>query len=226
VEILLLNVASLALETVVSRVSVDKDLQSGRRTSVQGLVEKEEKRTYISSDDSHGDSRGENVEKGRLSGTRDTHQSGERSRLDPSVDVVEQSARSSLNRDIVAEVLKVEDGRLLLDRDVLGVLDIVLALPCGGAGSSLDVVLSGLLALVRLGNSGSRVQLELSLGLGTGDELGGGEVESAESDEEDDDNSVVSETKKQSRTSAAAGGFDIHIRPVLTSICASGSTSR
>ena len=97
--------------------------------------------------------------------------------------MVQQSSGSSLEGDVVAEVLEVEDGGLFLDVDFLGFLLLCIRRPGWCAGTGLDIVV--LFRWKDFRDASPGVQLELSLRLGSSDEFRGSKVEDHETDHED-----------------------------------------
>ena len=105
-----------------------------------------------SADDSDRLPAGEHVEEGRLSGSRGTHESGERSGLAVTVDVVEELSVTSGNGDGVGESLPGE--RLLCGGEVGHVL--LNLSSSGGLLGLLEGLVSLLGVLVLLGEHGDR----------------------------------------------------------------------
>ena len=114
---------------------------------------------------------------------RNSHESCECSRLDPTIDVVQQSSGSSFDGNVVAEVLEVEDGGLFLDFDFLGFLLLCIRWPGWCTGTGLDIVV--LFSWKDFREASPGVQLELALRLGSSDEFRGSKVEDHETDQED-----------------------------------------
>ncbi|KAI6773176.1 hypothetical protein HG531_000025 [Fusarium graminearum] len=144
VKILLLHVACSALERGVADLAVDK---------------------HFTSDDTHRDTISETVEKSSLSSTRHTHQGCECSGLDPAVNVVENASWFTLDLDVVAHVVPVEN-----------------------TGGTLDV---GDFVVVLLGHVAAAEDEDLTLGLLGGDELGGDDVDDVVEDCHGDENTHV-----------------------------------
>ena len=92
VEVLLLHVTGLALKGIIAQAAVDE---------------------HLAGDHAHSHTIGQDIEKSGLTSARDTHQRGQRTRLDPAVNLVENTPRLALDLDVVAHVLPVEDGSLL-----------------------------------------------------------------------------------------------------------------
>lgn len=164
-EILLLDIAGLALERRVTLVAVDE---------------------HITRHNTHRNTGRENVEESGLSGTRSAHECSESTRLDPSVDVVQQAAGFALDLDVVANILPVENRRLPLNLGHSGVDVIAIVL--------LDVFSLALLVFLDLGSLGDVLATEqkhLALGLGGGNELGRQKVDTAEEDNKAKENAEV-----------------------------------
>lgn len=94
VQVLLLDVSGLSLETVVPLATIDESLAG---------------------DDTHGRSRSQNIKKRRFPGTRHAHQGSESARFDPAVYMVQDASRFALDFDVVAYILPVEYSSLPLD---------------------------------------------------------------------------------------------------------------
>ncbi len=106
-EILLLDVAGLALEGSVTQATVDE---------------------HLAGDDTHRSSVSKAVEKGGLAGARHTHQGRQGTGLDPSVDVVKNLAGLALDLDLVAHVFPVEDAGAGLQNAALLIGDVAVSL--------------------------------------------------------------------------------------------------
>src|ERR1700712_2121871 len=100
-EILLLNISRLALK---------------------GLIQRLSRYEHVASNNTHGDSLSENVEQCGFPCTRNTHQCGQGSWLDPTRHVVQKPAGLSFNLDIVANVLPGKDISLRSERSDLLIL--------------------------------------------------------------------------------------------------------
>ena len=84
----------LALERVVTRLAVNQ---------------------HLSSNDTHSSTCGQAVKKSRFTSTRDTHERSQSTGLDPSINMIENTARLLLDSDVIADVLPLEDGGLTFD---------------------------------------------------------------------------------------------------------------
>jgi hypothetical protein len=93
-QVLLLDVTSFALERVVTLATINK---------------------HLTADDTHGDTSGKHIQESSFSGTRDTHECSESTRLNPSVHVVENASVFLLDLDVVGNVPPAEDSGLLLN---------------------------------------------------------------------------------------------------------------
>ena len=171
VEILLLDVAGLALEGLIADLAVNE---------------------HLARDDTHGDTVSKAVEQSGLAGARHTHQGSEGAGLDPAVDIIQDPPSLALDLDIVADVVPVEDASGGLNDTLTGaVVAAVRGLLDDGRGArqgSLGVVLA--LAGGR-GDEAAAEDEDLTLGLLGGDELGGEEVNEMETNDEGDDDADV-----------------------------------
>ena len=100
-EVLLLHVSGLALERVISDLAVHQ---------------------HLARDESHGDSVGQTVEQRRLTRARHTHEGREGARLNPAVNMVEDTTRFALDFDVVADIRPVEDAGRSLDLGVAALI--------------------------------------------------------------------------------------------------------
>lgn len=126
VQVLLLNVTGFALEGLVANLAVDE---------------------HLARDHTHGDTISETVEKCGLAGSGDSHERCERARLDPTVNVVQNSAGFALDLNVVAKLAPVEGASGTLNGSL-------------GVGTAAFFVV----------NHGARSS---SVGLGIGGALGG-----------------------------------------------------
>lgn len=162
VEVLLLDVARLALEGLVALEAVDQ---------------------HLTRDDAHGHARREDVEERGLAGAGDAHEGREGAGLDPTVDVVEQSSLPALDLDVVTHVLPLEDGRLFLD-DAGDGLELAVIFPRRDSRTRMaafGVRRGQLLEYGRLVSTSEHEHFTFRL-LG-GDELGGHQVENHEANQ-------------------------------------------
>ena len=169
VEILLLDVTGLALERGITGVAVDK---------------------HGTGNDTHGNSIGQAVEQSRLTRTGNTHQRRQGTRLNPTVNMIQNPAILLLDLDIVAHVLPVEDRGLLLQ--MTGKSGIGIA---GGDRTDLghhSLRIIRLLLLQRGGLVATAENENLALGLLLRDEFGGNHVRRQEEEDETDEDTEIS----------------------------------
>lgn len=157
----------LALERVVTRLAVDQ---------------------HLTGNDTHSSTRSQAIQKSRFTSTRDTHERSQGTRLDPSINVVEDTTRLLLDGDIVADVLPLEDGGLAFDDgDVVGTIVLNRDVACRSSGFQ---ILFGL-ALGRGEFVATLEDKDLTLGLLGGDEFSTSEVDTHETEHEDPHDSEV-----------------------------------
>lgn len=163
---LLLDVSCLSLETGIQRSSVDK---------------------HVSSDDTHGSSLSQNIEKSCLSSTTDTHQSGEGTRLDPTSDVIQKTSRFTLDLNVIYNILPSEDIRLWLKSSsrVLALISLLRHSELLIGHAPVNTILKVSRDLTTLKDQ------NLSLARSLGVELSGDEVDKHEGDEEGDEDTKV-----------------------------------
>lgn len=185
-EILLLNVSGLALETAVSGSTVDQ---------------------HLASDDTHRHTLRENIKQSRLSRTvtcqpgsmdgfqivyspRNTHERRKSTRFDPSVNFIEQSAWLLLDLDIVIDGVPMENGSLPLNRGREFTTTALLRIDRLGGDSCVGL---GFLVLFRVevGDAASREQQDLALGPLSRDVLGCQQVGAEEEEHKGDENTKV-----------------------------------
>lgn len=97
-KILLLDITGFSLERDISLSTIDE---------------------HFTSDDTHSNSGSQDIEQGGFPSTRDTHEGGQSTRLDPTVDVIQNSSFFLFDLDVIDDVLPTENGSLSLDYTVV-----------------------------------------------------------------------------------------------------------
>lgn len=194
-EILLLNVASLALEGSIPRVSVDQ---------------------HITCDDTHRSTVGQAVEQSSLSSARNTHQRCQGTRLDPTINVIQNLPRLFLDLNLVADVSPVKHASLLLDET--GTFLVGITLFTGASGNNWTTNSLANLSVVLVVTPDGRLvtqaeQQDFALGLLLRNQLGGNHVgEEEEQDESNQDANVapfVGDVVRERRVDVVVAGNEI-----------------
>lgn len=172
-EVLLLHIARLALERGIAGVAVDK---------------------HITGNHAHARPVGQTVEQGGLAGARHAHESGECSRLDPTVDVVQNLSYLALDLDLVAHISPVEGACSPLNIGLLIRHVAALLLAGGNDGSgNLDTPRLGIVLVLLEGSRlvSTAEDQHLALGLLGRDVLSGEHVHDEEPDHEGNQDAKV-----------------------------------
>ena len=157
VQILLLSVTGLALERLVTGDAVNQ---------------------HLTTDDTHGSTSSQDVKQSSLTSTRHTHEGSQSTRLDPTVNVVQNAAGFTLDLNVVANVFPLEDGSLALDDG-----DVVVAV--GVTGGPTSWVALEVVGGFSLGNLETTAEdKDFALRLSRGNELGSDKVDHHKTDQE------------------------------------------